>query len=49
MLTAYFSDEYDLANSYVIGDRLTDVQLAVNLGAKAILFLPLITGRRDFG
>lgn len=38
MLTAYFSDEYDLANSYVIGDRLTDVQLAVNLGAKAILF-----------
>ena len=40
MLTDYFSDAYDLANSYVIGDRLTDVQLAVNLGAKAILFLP---------
>ena len=40
MLTQYFGDEYDLANSYVIGDRLTDVQLAVNLGAKAILFLP---------
>ncbi|SEI70980.1 imidazoleglycerol-phosphate dehydratase [Dyadobacter sp. SG02] len=40
MLTAYFSHEYDLANSYVIGDRLTDVQLAVNLGAKAILFRP---------
>ncbi|WP_025763815.1 bifunctional histidinol-phosphatase/imidazoleglycerol-phosphate dehydratase HisB [Dyadobacter tibetensis] len=36
MLTEYFSDEYDLANSYVIGDRLTDVQLAVNLGSKAI-------------
>ncbi|MBO9612425.1 MAG: bifunctional histidinol-phosphatase/imidazoleglycerol-phosphate dehydratase HisB [Dyadobacter sp.] len=40
MLTAYFSNEYDLTNSYVIGDRLTDVQLAVNLGAKAILFRP---------
>ncbi len=41
MLTEYFdSTRYDLANSYVIGDRLTDVQLAVNLGAKAILFLP---------
>lgn len=38
MLTSYFSNEYDLANSYVIGDRLTDVQLAINLGAKAILF-----------
>jgi imidazoleglycerol-phosphate dehydratase / histidinol-phosphatase len=36
MLTEYFSEEYDLANSYVIGDRLTDIQLAVNLGAKAI-------------
>jgi imidazoleglycerol-phosphate dehydratase/histidinol-phosphatase len=36
MLTEYFSDEYDLKNSYVIGDRVTDIQLAVNLGAKAI-------------
>ncbi len=36
MLTEYMDGSYDLANSYVIGDRLTDVQLAKNLGANAI-------------
>lgn len=36
MLTGYMNGEYDLANSYVIGDRLTDVQLAENLGTKSI-------------
>ncbi len=36
MLTEYLNtDKYDLANSFVIGDRLTDVQLAKNLGCKA--------------
>jgi imidazoleglycerol-phosphate dehydratase/histidinol-phosphatase len=39
MLQKYFSGEYDLVNSYVIGDRLTDVNLAKNLGAKAIYML----------
>lgn len=38
MLDKYFSDEYDLENSYVIGDRVTDVELAKNLGAKSILY-----------
>jgi len=37
MLTKYMSGDYDLANSYVIGDRLTDIQLAKNLGSKGFL------------
>jgi len=37
MLTSYLNNEvYDIVNSYVIGDRITDVQLAKNLGCKAI-------------
>lgn len=36
LLTKYFSEDYDLENSFVIGDRLTDVELAKNLGAKGI-------------
>lgn len=36
MLVEYLDGSFDLANSFVIGDRLTDVQLAKNLGAKAI-------------
>jgi len=37
LLSKFFdSEKYDLNNSFVIGDRATDVQLAVNLGAKAI-------------
>lgn len=40
MMGNYLSGEYDLANSYVIGDRLTDMELAVNLGAKGIWLHP---------
>ena len=37
MLTSYMDGSYDLENSFVIGDRLTDVKLAQNLGSKSIL------------
>jgi len=36
MLGKYIYGEYDLENSLVIGDRITDIQLAKNLGTKAI-------------
>lgn len=37
LVTQYMnSNEYDLYNSYVIGDRLTDMELARNLGAQGI-------------
>lgn len=36
LLTEYLKDCYDLENSFVIGDRLTDVELAKNLACKAL-------------
>jgi imidazoleglycerol-phosphate dehydratase/histidinol-phosphatase len=36
MLQQYLTGEYDLANSFVIGDRITDIRMAQNLGAKCI-------------
>jgi len=37
LLGKYMDGSYDLANSFVIGDRITDIQLAKNIGAKGIL------------
>ena len=37
MLSHYLKGDYDLKNSFVIGDRITDIQLAHNMGCKAIL------------
>jgi imidazoleglycerol-phosphate dehydratase / histidinol-phosphatase len=39
MLEGYRNGEYDLAASFVIGDRITDIKLAMNLGSAAI-FIP---------
>lgn len=39
LLQKYLTPEYDLKNSWVIGDRLTDMELALNLGSKGI-FIP---------
>ncbi|HEY8400364.1 MAG TPA: bifunctional histidinol-phosphatase/imidazoleglycerol-phosphate dehydratase HisB [Cytophagaceae bacterium] len=47
MLEAYMTGEYDLENSYVIGDRLTDVQLAKNLGCKSIFISNSINEEAD--
>ncbi len=44
MFGNYLNGDYDLASSFVIGDRLTDVQLAKNLGCKAILMQPQEAG-----
>jgi len=46
LLGKYTSGDYDLANSFVIGDRITDVMLAKNLGAKAILLQEDEIGRK---
>ena len=46
MFGRYTGGGYDLAASYVVGDRATDILLARNLGARGILFAPVRAGRR---
>jgi imidazoleglycerol-phosphate dehydratase/histidinol-phosphatase len=49
LLQKYFNGEYDLANSFVIGDRINDIILAKNLGAKAIYLCNNLTlGAAEF-
>ena len=49
MLGAYMDGSYDLAASFVIGDRETDVKLAENLGAKALQVGPSDHRAEDAG
>ncbi|MBU0764916.1 MAG: bifunctional histidinol-phosphatase/imidazoleglycerol-phosphate dehydratase HisB [Bacteroidetes bacterium] len=37
MLTSYLNGDFDIENSWVIGDRMTDAELAANLGCRAVL------------
>ena len=46
MFARYLDGSYDLASSYVIGDRVTDLLLARNLGARGVLLRPAAEGRR---
>lgn len=47
MLKKYLQGEYDLKHSFVIGDRPTDIELARNIGAKAIYFAPDSAAEND--
>ena len=47
MLTDLLSQGFDLENSYVIGDRYTDVELGKNLGIKSFLFNASATGKEE--
>lgn len=47
MMGKYLTGEYDLQQSYVIGDRATDAQLAKNLGCKAVILKSRFTENLD--
>jgi imidazoleglycerol-phosphate dehydratase/histidinol-phosphatase len=47
MLTDLISQGFDLENSFVIGDRYTDVELGKNLGIKSFLFNASQSGKDE--
>jgi len=47
MLNTYLDGKYNLPESYVIGDRISDIQLAQNIDAKGILLNPKIETKFD--
>jgi len=49
LLVDYINGDYDLENSFVVGDRLTDIELAKNLGAKGIWINPSNLGVEECG
>ncbi len=48
MLTHYLKGNYDLANSFVIGDRITDIQMAKNMGCQSIFLNKQANDAADF-
>ncbi|MDG5799607.1 bifunctional histidinol-phosphatase/imidazoleglycerol-phosphate dehydratase HisB [Marinilabiliaceae bacterium ANBcel2] len=47
MLQEYFKDNYNLKESFVIGDRITDIELAKNMGCKAIYYKDSQKGEKE--
>ncbi|MBQ4036349.1 MAG: imidazoleglycerol-phosphate dehydratase HisB, partial [Paludibacteraceae bacterium] len=47
MLTQYMDGTYDMEHCFVIGDRITDIQLAKNLGCKGILIKDRENGEKE--
>mgnify|MGYP006282845595 CR=1 FL=1 len=43
MVQHYMQGDYDLEHSFVIGDRITDIQLARNMGTRGILYIAGLT------
>lgn len=49
LVTHYMNEEYDLANSFVLGDRWSDIELAKNMGAKGIYLQDSLQGLSERG